>query len=163
MTDLRFRQFTPADADQIACLFHDTIHAVNRQDYSPAQLAAWAPEDIYFQDWVAFCTNRITFVAEINGIIAGFANLESDGYVNCFYCHKDYQGQGIGKGLYQAIEAKALELGCDRLFADVSITAKPFFQRMGFEVVQEQTVERRGEHFINFRMQKNLLISSFQS
>jgi putative acetyltransferase len=42
------------------------------------------------------------------------------------------------------------------LFTEASITAKPFFQRMGFSVVKEQEVSRRGETFINYAMEKFL-------
>ena len=41
----------------------------------------------------------------------------------------------------------------------ISITAKPFFQRMGFAVVKEQTVDCRGEIFTNFAMEKILSVS----
>lgn len=153
---MNLRRFIPEDAEQIAHLFHDTIHAVNSRDYSPSQLAAWAPEEIHFQDWVEFCASRITYVVDIDGTIVGFANLETNGHIDCFYCHKDYQGRGVGTQLYQAIEQQAFELGRDRLFVEASITAKPFFLRKGFLIVQEQKVMRRGEQFVNFRMEKIL-------
>lgn len=151
---MQVRPFTPEDAAQIAQLFHDTIHAINSRDYSPNQLAAWAPDDIYFHDWVAFCSNRITLVVDDRGTICGFANLELNGHIDCFYCHKDYQRRGVGALLYQTVEQQALGLGCDRLFTEASITAKPFFQRLGFTVIQQQTVLRRGEAFINYQMEK---------
>jgi putative acetyltransferase len=157
---MNVRHFMPEDAAQIAQLFHDTIHTVNSRDYSPIQLAAWAPDDLQFYDWVAFCSSRITFVVDDRGTIAGFANLEPDGHIDCFYCHKDYQRRGVGTLLYQAVEQQALKLGCDRLFTEASITAKPFFQRLGFTVIQQQTVTRRGEAFINYRMEKLITASS---
>ncbi len=56
----------------------------------------------------------------------------------------------------QAIEAKALDLGMNHLITEASITAKPFFQRMGFSIVKEQEVICRGEIFINYVMEKSL-------
>ncbi|MGQ7178953.1 GNAT family N-acetyltransferase, partial [Escherichia coli] len=38
------------------------------------------------------------------------------------------------------------------LTVDASITAKPFFERYGFQTVKQQRVECRGEWFINFYM-----------
>ena len=38
------------------------------------------------------------------------------------------------------------------LTVDASITAKPFFERYGFQPVKQQRVECRGEWFINFYM-----------
>lgn len=64
---MNLRQFTPGDAEQIARLFHDTIHAVNSRDYSPSQLVAWATEDVYFRDGVEFCASRIPYVVELEG------------------------------------------------------------------------------------------------
>ncbi|MGI8936578.1 MAG: GNAT family N-acetyltransferase [Phormidesmis sp.] len=153
---IKIRLFKAQDADQVAQLFHQTVREVNACDYSSAQVNAWAPDDIHFRDWVAVCLSRFTYVAEEAGAIAGFAELEPDGHIDCFYCHKDYQRRGVGSQLYQAIEAKALELPVNRLFVEVSITAKPFFQRMGFAIVKEQTVDRRGETFTNFAMEKFL-------
>lgn len=153
---IKIRLFKAQDADQVAQLFHQTVREVNARDYSSAQVNAWAPDDIHFRDWVAVCLSRFTYVAEEAGAIAGFAELEPDGHIDCFYCHKDYQRRGVGSQLYQAIEAKALELPVNRLFVEVSITAKPFFQRMGFAIVKEQTVARRSETFTNFAMEKIL-------
>lgn len=152
------RLFRPEDAKQIAQLFHDTVREVNVRDYSIAQIRAWSPEDLNFRDWVAVCSSRFTYVAEEAGLILGFGELEANGHIDCFYCHKDYQQQGIGRAIYQAIEAKARELELDRLFTEASITAKPFFQNVGFTVIAEQQVFRRGETFTNYCMEKKLKV-----
>ena len=86
----------------------------------------------------------------------GFCDLESDGYLNRGYVHKAYQGKGIGKALLSVREAKAKELGLERLYSNVSVTAKPFYLRQGFKIVQEQTRELNGELFTQFRMEKIL-------
>ena len=158
------RLFQPQDAPQIAQLFHNTVRTINLQDYSLNQVKAWAPDDLYFRDWIKVCTSRVTYVAanvsengdQKQGIIIGFAELEIDGHIDCFYMHKDYQGCGVGKSLYQAIESHALKLNCDRLYTEASITAKVFFQNQGFRIEQEQQVAVRGEVFKNYRMSKLL-------
>ncbi len=63
---------------------------------------------------------------------------------------------GIGRKIYCAIEAKAHELGIHRLYTEASITAKPYFLHIGFEIIREQQVERRGETFVNYSMEKFL-------
>jgi len=157
---IRVRLFEPQDAEQIAKLFHETVREVNARDYSANQVNAWAPDDLFFRDWVKVCSNRFTYVAEDvsknQGVIAGFGELESNGHIDCFYCHKDYQRCGVGSQIYRAIETKAIELSLKRLFVEASITAKPFFQRMEFTVVNEQKVTQRGETFTNYVMEKFL-------
>lgn len=153
---MEIRLFKKQDAEQIAQLYHDTVREVNIRDYSTAQVKAWAPDDLYFRDWETVCGDRFTYVADDDGVIAGFGELEPNGHIDCFFCHKNYQRCGVGRQIYQAIEAKALELGLNHLTLEASITAKPFFQRMGFSIVKEQEVAYQGEMFINYVMEKFL-------
>jgi putative acetyltransferase len=153
---IEIRLFEAQDAEQIAQLFHETVREVNVRNYSSNQVRAWAPDDIHFRNWIEVCSNRFTYVADDQGMIAGFGELEPNGHIDCFYCHKNYQRCGVGRQIYRAIEAKAVELSLSRLFTEASITAKLFFQRMGFSVVKEQEVTRRGETFINYVMEKLL-------
>jgi putative acetyltransferase len=153
---MKIRLFEKPDAPQVAQLFHETVREINSRDYSTAQVMAWAPSDLYFRDWAAIGAHPFTYVADDAGVIAGFGELEKNGHIGCFYCHKHYQRCGVGRQIYQAIEAKAVEVGMTDLFTEASITAKPFFQRMGFSIIQEQEVICRGAVFINYAMQKSL-------
>ncbi|MBR8836096.1 MAG: GNAT family N-acetyltransferase [Stigonema ocellatum SAG 48.90 = DSM 106950] len=153
---MNIRLFDNQDGEQIARLFHETVREINIRDYSFSQVEAWAPDNIHFRNWEKVGSERLTFVADDQGVIAGFGELEVSGHINCFYCHKNYQRMGIGRKIYCAIEAKADELGINRLYAEASITAKPFFLHMGFSIIREQLVECRGETFVNYAMEKFL-------
>ncbi|MFM2314304.1 MAG: hypothetical protein RLZZ04_3580 [Cyanobacteriota bacterium] len=158
---MKIRLFEKQDAEKLARLFHETVREINIRDYSRNQVEAWAPDNIYFREWEKICSNRFTYVADDEGVIAGFGELELNGHIDCFYCHKNYQGCGVGRQIYQAIETKALDLGISRLVTEASITAKPFFQRMGFSIVREQKITCRGEIFINYVMEKSLEARSY--
>ncbi len=151
---IRIRPFQPSDTEQIARLFHETIRSVNKKDYSKEQVKAWAPDDIHFRDWEAMCSSKYTLVADAAETVVGFAQLEDDGHIDCFYCHKDFQGQGIGLLLFKGIEEEARRQNLTRLFVEASITARPFFEKMGFERVEKQRVAVRGTKLTNFRMEK---------
>jgi putative acetyltransferase len=153
---LKIRSFAAADVTQIAQLFHETVREINRCDYSNQQIQAWAPDDLNFRNWLEICSARSTYVAEIADTIVGFAELETNGHIDCFYCHKHYQRCGVGTQLYHAIETEAMTLKLPHLFTEASITAQPFFQRLGFTIVREQQVSCRGEAFTNYVMQKVL-------
>ncbi|HBC41304.1 MAG TPA: hypothetical protein DCZ88_05215 [Pseudanabaena sp.] len=150
------RLFKFQDSDHIAQLFHNTLREVNIRDYSLAQVRDWDLDDLHFTKWAEDSTNSFTYVAEENDEIIGFAQLEANGHIDCFFCHKDYQRRGVGTRLYRAIEAKALELKIERLFVEVSITARAFFKNRGFAIVKEQQVSRRGQKLTNFLMEKYL-------
>ncbi|MDX1672361.1 MAG: GNAT family N-acetyltransferase [Balneolaceae bacterium] len=153
---MKIRRFKNSDVDQIARLYHETIRTVNSADYTRRQLEAWAPDDLYFRDWAKECGSKYTVVAETDGQVIGFAELEDNGHIDCFFCHKDYQRMGVGQALYRALEKYAERRGLESLSADVSLTARPFFSRMGFELEKEQTVTTRGVKFINYLMTKML-------
>lgn len=157
MDAIAIRLFKQSDAQEIANLFHQTVREINIADYTLEQVKAWAPDNLDFRNWAEVCAQRFTYVAELEGNIVGFGELENNGHIECFYCHKDYQGIGVGKQIYRAIEAKARELKINRLYVEASITALPFFSRLGFQTLQEQNVECRGETFINYLMEKYLL------
>ncbi|MDX1586671.1 MAG: GNAT family N-acetyltransferase [Balneolaceae bacterium] len=150
------RLFKQSDTEQIARLFHKTVREVNCADYSPEQLKAWAPDNIHFKDWESSCLSSHTFVADDDGTIAGFAQLRETGYIDCFYCHKDYQKIGIGSMLFERILQKARELHLKELTVEASVTARPFFRNKGFGLIIAQEVYRRGQVLKNFLMRKTI-------
>ena len=155
-TTVRIRSYEAGDAPALARLFYETVHAVNRGDYSPEQLRAWAPEIPDPEAWHARMSSRCTLVAEEDGVAVGFVELERDGHLDMLYLHKDAVGRGVGSRLYRAVEQIVRERGLGRIFTEASITARPFFERQGFRVVGEQAVALRDARLTNFAMEKSL-------
>ncbi|MEH2138703.1 GNAT family N-acetyltransferase [Nostoc sp.] len=153
---MRLRIYEIADTEEIMKLFFDTIHEVNIRDYTQEQVDAWAPVNMNIDVWIKGLGSKFTYVAEENGKIIGFGELEANGYIDRFYCHKDFQRKGIGKKILEQLESKAKALGVEKLFTEASITAKPFFERQSFIIVKQQEVERRGQKLINFIMEKSI-------
>jgi putative acetyltransferase len=154
------REFNVSDTEEIMQLFYDTVHRINRQDYSSEQVEAWAPKDMGYVQWKEQLQSKMTYVAEAEGKIIGFAELEKTGHIGCFYCHADYQKMGVGTQLLNQIQLTAKNLDLQKLFTEASITAKLFFERMGFRVITPQEVELRGMKFINYVMEKDIQFNS---
>ena len=153
---MKIRTYEISDTQKIVKLFYDTVHEVNIRDYTTAQVDAWAPADTDIQNWMQSLSSKFTFVAEEGDTIAGFGELEINGHIDRFYCHKDFQRQGVGKLILTQIESKAQDFGIKKLFTEASITARAFFEAQGYIVIRKQEVERRGQKFINFAMEKNI-------
>ena len=156
MPRVQLRPYVPADAAPLRRLFVETVHAVNRRDYTPEQLAAWAPAKHDAAAWQRSFDGRFAVVAEIDGRLAGFADLERPDHVGRLYVGKDAQRLGVARRLYAALEAEARARGVRVLTVDASITALPFFERMGFGHPREQRVERRGVALTNYAVSKPL-------
>jgi putative acetyltransferase len=156
--EARIRGYEAGDACAIARLFYETVRSVNRADYSEEQVEAWAPVVPDKQAWHARMSkpDRRTLVAEEDGEVVGFAELEDDGHLDMLYVRRDAVGRGLGRRLYEAIEGEARGSGVGRIFTEASITARPFFEQHGFRVVREQRVTRREVEMINFAMEKPL-------
>lgn len=96
------------------------------------------------------------FVAVDGASFLGYADCQSDGLIDHFFVHHQHQRQGVGNLLMARIEEHAGSVGIEVLTSNVSITARPFFERHGFSVVRQQQVEVRGESLTNFRMSRTL-------
>jgi putative acetyltransferase len=88
--------------------------------------------------------------------IVGFASLEGPDAIDLFYVHKDFQRSGVGDELFSALRERAEKNGAKELRAEVSKTAKGFFERKGFNVIVSQSVKRDGVELQNFQMIKVL-------
>lgn len=139
------------DCAALARLFFETVHAVNCADYTSAQLDAWAPVPPPLEGWTARLMSTRTFVAEAEQGLLGFANLEPGGHLDCLFVRRDCQRQGVGAALCSAVEQAA---GPVRMTAEVSLTARGFFEHRGWRVVRCQQVERRGQRLTNFVMER---------
>ena len=145
------REYTKTDCAELAELFYDTVHTVNDKDYTRKQLDAWATGEINLEAWNESFQAHHTVVAEMDGKIVGFGDMDETSYLDRLYVHKDYQRRGVATAICDALEqnAKAAEFT-----THASITARPFFEKRGYTVVREQQVERRGELLTNFVMRK---------
>ena len=152
------RPYRPDDAPALLALFRDTIRGVNSRDYSPAQIAAWASDDIDTVAWAGRFAGRFVPVAEEAGHPVGFAELEPNGHIDRVYVSADHQRRGIGRELLAVTVAEARRVGLARLFTEASITARPFFEAQGFAVLAPQVVTCRGAEFVNYRMERVLAI-----
>lgn len=151
------REYRDSDARSLADLYYDTIHRVNARDYSAAQIQAWAPLEARDDAaWKTRFAKTRPFVAELDDRVAGFAELGSDGHIDCFYCRADCLRQGVGSALMGRIVRVARDGELREVHAAVSSTAKPFFESAGFEVLGEDSVTRRGVNIERFVMRLRL-------
>lgn len=147
------RKYKTPDCAVLAKLFYDTVHAVNIHDYTEEQLNAWASGTVDLSQWDSSLSRHFSLVAEEDGIIIGFGDIDESGYLDRLFVHKDYQRRGVATALCSRLE-RAFPVG--RISTHASITAKPFFLSRGYEPIKEQQVCRAGVLLTNFVMEKQL-------
>lgn len=153
---MRMRKYEPRDLAAVVELFQAAVHETNSHDYSRAQIAAWAPHPPDMAAWANRLATGTVMVCESDGEMAGFLRAEADGTLDLLYVHPARQRLGVGRALVEEALARFRGYGLHRAVCEASLTARPFFERLGFHVVRRQTVVRRGEELPNFKMERSL-------
>lgn len=92
---MKLRIYRPGDLEEIYQLFYDTVHFVNRADYSPEQLDAWAPRQMDRSRWEQSLAEHETRVAWEERRIVGFGDLAQNGYLIGCMCGKILSAKGL--------------------------------------------------------------------
>lgn len=152
----RIRRYCDCDAASVARVFHSAVLDGAREHYSARERAAWAgpPPDV--DRWRERMRTVVAFVAESPDGIAGFMTLTADGLVDHAFVLPRYRRTGVAQMLYRRIEQEARDLGLHALRTNASHYARPFFARLGWQIIREQDVERHGVALTNFAMRKTL-------
>ena len=154
-TDFTIRQAQQSDAVALKELFQNTVLVINRRDYSQAEVEDWAS-----------CGNNLSnikeriethyFVVAVNqqSQIVGFSSITPQGYLHSMFVHKDFQG--VATMLLEEIERYAITAGITRITSEVSLTARPFFEKKGYVVEKEQKRKANQLSLTNFLMAKEV-------
>ncbi len=153
---MRIRRFNPGEEPALFAVYHSAIHLIASRDYTEAQVNAWAPTDLDSELWANRMRGINPFVAEIDGKVVGYADVQENGYIDHFFVSGRHPRQGIGKALMETIQLEATRLRLIELTSDVSRTAQPFFERFGFNVVEQRTPVIRDIEVPNALMRKVL-------
>lgn len=152
---IEIRNYSANDTELLWDLFFNTIRQINSRDYTKEQVEAWASDSVDPDLWRKRMEGINPFIAEIDGVIAGYTDLQPSGLIDHFFCHHKYQRKGVGSALMNHVFAKGRERAINRFHSEVSITARPFYEHFGFSVVNEQQMEVRGQVLTNYLMEKN--------
>lgn len=144
------RRYQSEDCREITELFYETVHKVNARDYRKEQLDVWATGQIDLAKWDESLREHYSIVAVEDEKIVGFGDIDSTGYLDRLYIHAEYQGKGFATAICDELEHTV----SGKITTHASITARPFFEKRGYQVVKEQQVERQGILLTNFVMEK---------
>lgn len=131
------RSFTVKDAQAVSDLIALTLRTVNSRDYSleyiENDIRHLQPEDIIVRaNWQHF------YVAEDAGSIIGCGAIgpywgkSDESSLFTIFVHPALQGKGIGRRILETLEQDAYFLRAKRIEIPASVTAAPFYLKMGY-------------------------------
>lgn len=147
------RIFQHGDHRAIAEIFTRAIHEIACQAYAPEQCLAWSEREPNYGHWKRRCELKRPFVAITESRISGFLELDPDGHIDCAYINPDFQRRGIMTQLVEHAVCTCFAFNIPRVYVEASICARPLFEKVGFSVIRENAVVRKGITLTNYSME----------
>lgn len=156
--EFTIRTAQQSDVIELRDLYKNTVLEVNSRDYSQEEVEDWAScgDDL---SNIGKMIESHYFIVAVNQLsqIVGFSSITPQGYLHSMFIHKDFQGKGIATLLLKEIERYSIAEGIKRITSEVSITARPFFEKHGYTVEAEQKRRANQLCLTNFWMAKSLV------
>lgn len=156
MSAVVVRSYRAGDASATLELFTLAISVTAAGPYSDEQVRAWLGEPPSLSEWDQARGAVRTFVAELDGRVVGFTDLDDTGYVDRLFVHPEAGRRGVATALLSRIVHEARRAGLDALRTHASLVAEPVFSRSGFDVVARETVHRGDVALDRFEMRRQL-------
>lgn len=137
------------DAEDIIKVHVTSIRTICSKDYSPMQIQAWAGRKFRPELWKHTIDRDFVWIVENNLQILGFGHLaimsEQIGEIMGLYFIPPALGQGLGKKMFKTMLDVAQEHKLLKLSLYSTITAKSFYQMLGFfQSAGDDTIEMQG-------------------
>ena len=154
---MKIRLYKINDLEKIMSLYYDTVHSINANDYTEEQLDAMAPGKPNVYHWETQLNKNHTLVAVDNqDTIIGFGNIGQTGFLDRLYVDKDHVREGIATKLVNELENYARKKGNERINTISTSSSLPFFESLGYVMLEEYVNEMRGVRIVRYIMEKTL-------
>jgi putative acetyltransferase len=145
------RRYVATDLQSLVEIFVRAVHEGARAEYTLEQREGWAPRSQDLVAWGRRLESGGAFVCELGQRPIGFVRVGGAGLVDLLFVHPEFQRKGVGRALLEQVISYA---GDVELKANVSLTARPLFEKVGFVVVAAQEVARGQVLLGQFRMRR---------
>lgn len=150
------RPLRESDLEGLAALFTQSVHVLAAGHYDATQRFAWAPQEFDLDTWRRRFAPLSTLLAERDSELAGFIAYEQNGHIEFLYTSPRHARRGVASSLFARAERALAALSVRELTTEASLVARPFFERQGFEVTEEQVVRRGDAYLRRYAMRKKL-------
>lgn len=155
VTNLGIRRLAAQDIPEMRKLFRATVLTVNSKDYTKEEVEDWASCGDSVEHWKELLAkNDYIGALDGQGGIVSFSSMNAEGYLHSMFVHKDWQGKGVATLLLSEVEKIARRYGVHKISVEVSVTARPFFEKHGYKVVKEQKAKANRLYLTNYVMEK---------
>lgn len=145
-----------SDLESIKSIFEDSVSNICSKNYAGNLINKWLEGLVNSDRWNKIINEQTIFIAYNEKEDIGFATVDRH-YIDMFFVHSEYQRKGVANALYNEVEKLAISKNKVILEAEVSISAKAFFEKMGFIATSKQdNIYLDGSVLINYKMYKTI-------
>jgi ribosomal protein S18 acetylase RimI-like enzyme len=118
--------------DTVVNIHKTCVSETNSKVYPKPVIQEWLNQ-INANNIVEQLSNSEWIVAKTNDTLLGFAQYSvEDGYLYQINVLPDFQGQQLGKRLFEYIEKEFKDKGVDEIKLNSTLNAVPFYKKLGF-------------------------------
>lgn len=135
--DVAIRRFRAGDEVSVSEVIRTALDVSNRRDYAPEfieeRIREYSPEQVAENARDAHMYVACDGEAVIGcGAISGYWGSTEESYLSSIFVLPEYQRRGVGRRIVEALEADAYFLRAWRTEVGASLTAVPFYLKMGY-------------------------------
>ena len=131
------RRFITEDAQAVSDMIALTLRTTNSKDYTQEEL-----DDVIKRlqpgDIIGRASGQHFYVVEEDGRIIGsgaigsYWGIEGESSLFTIFVHPEFQGRGVGRRIIETLENDEYFLNSRRVEIPASITATPFYLKLGY-------------------------------
>ena len=149
--NIKMRKFKLSDLDTVRDLIHNTIDINYSRAYSAESIK-------YFKDYhndkniLKDAKEGYIIVLESNNQIIGTGTIIND-YITRVFVNPKFHKQGLGKLIMMKLQTKALSAGIKTVKLDSTLTAKKFYDSLGYKTIKKTFVKvENGKKLYYYKM-----------
>lgn len=151
----KLRSFRESDVTAVRCLIHDTIDSCYSSVYPPQAVQFFKTFHSESKIKKRNLKGHMVVVEREGDIIATGTLIADD--ITGVFVHPDCQHQGHGRRIMLNLESQALQSGYNETTLSVSLPSRVFYEDLGYEVIEDCSIEVGGEEHLEFwKAKKNL-------
>ncbi len=142
------------DAIAVSDLIIQSINFFHSENYAIQALEIWR-RGYNVNKVKSQILNRKCIVLEIDGKASGFIQFDAP-KIKGFYIHPKFSGQGFGGLLLQKMLSQLKLNGQEQIELTSNKLVLPFYEKFGFEFIQEEIIYWENHPFLEYKMTINL-------
>ncbi|WP_417334717.1 GNAT family N-acetyltransferase [Halobacteriovorax marinus] len=160
MSEIKIRKAKVEDMEAVNAAHRRSIKEVCSKDYTAEQIEKWSDVTYALERWKNTIENECCYILEQNNEIYGVCHSkihdDNRGEIVGLYLTPEVIGKGLGRKIFEKCLSYVKDFKPALVFINGTITAKGFYEAMGFHAVEEKQINIRGADVKIHYMEMNL-------